>query len=67
MRAIEKSGSNYDKPDGQLGYGTPDFYKAYRILSGETVTEDKVQRPGIVKRTFIDAFHSATSGEVIKP
>lgn len=67
MKAIEESSSNYDTPNGKLGHGTPDFYKAYRILSGESVTEEKVQRPGIVKRTFIDAFHSATSDEVIKP
>lgn len=37
IAAIKQSGSQADKPDNELGYGIPDFMKAYRIL--------KEQRP----------------------
>lgn len=67
MRAIEKSADNYNTPNGKMGYGLPDFYKAYRILSGENVTTQKVQRPGAVQRTFIQSFFKSTSGKEIKP
>jgi serine protease AprX len=67
MRAIEKSSDNYHTPNGKTGYGLPDFYKAYRILSGEDISSEKTQRPGAVQRVFIDAFFESTSDKVIKP
>lgn len=66
MRAIEKSADNYNTPDGKMGYGLPDFYRAYRILSGENVPTTKVQRPGAVQRVFIESFFES-GDQVIKP
>lgn len=34
MDAIKESAHQYDNPDNQLGYGIPDFLKAYEILKG---------------------------------
>lgn len=66
MRAIEKSSDNYNTPDGKMGYGLPDFYRAYRILSGEDVPTTKVQRPGAVQRVFVDSFFKSTK-KIVKP
>ena len=33
--AIEQSASQASKPDNVLGYGIPDFYKAYQLLNGK--------------------------------
>ncbi|HIE15495.1 MAG TPA: T9SS type A sorting domain-containing protein [Bacteroidales bacterium] len=37
--AIEQSASQYEHPDSLLGYGIPDFEKAFFILSGITIQE----------------------------
>jgi len=35
MEAIKESASQYAQPDNELGYGIPDFLKAYELLKGE--------------------------------
>lgn len=41
FRAIEQSAHLYRNPDDGLGYGVPDFWKAFTILQGNTAwTED---------------------------
>ncbi len=37
MDAVRKSGSQADAPDNELGYGIPDFLKAYQLLKGKMV------------------------------
>lgn len=32
FQVIEKSGHQYDQPDNEMGYGIPDFMKAYELL-----------------------------------
>ncbi|HNE50234.1 MAG TPA: T9SS type A sorting domain-containing protein, partial [Chitinophagales bacterium] len=39
--AIEQSASQYLTPDKKIGYGIPDFEKAYTILSTATYVSDK--------------------------
>ncbi len=34
MEAIKESANQYNNPDNELGYGIPDFLKAYEILKG---------------------------------
>lgn len=36
LRAIEQSADMYHSPSDSLGYGIPDFWKAYLILQGDT-------------------------------
>ena len=69
IRAIEKSADRYDSPDKKHGHGTPDFYKAYRLLQGESqVKNKKKERPGIVKRNFVETMKIAKEkGKIIKP
>ena len=33
MNAIRRSASQADRPDNQLGYGIPDFQRAFQLLS----------------------------------
>ena len=40
--AIEDSASQADNPDNELGYGIPDFYKAYQILKGFSAWQESV-------------------------
>jgi serine protease AprX len=42
-RLIEESAHQYHQPDSLMGYGIPDFYKAYRSITGLTYKID----PGI--------------------
>ncbi len=37
--AVEQSASQSDAPDKSLGYGIPDFYKAYQLLKAESTAE----------------------------
>lgn len=37
MNAIRQSASQAETPDNKLGYGIPDFRKAFEILSGQTM------------------------------
>jgi subtilisin family serine protease len=55
-QAIEQSADRYENPDGKYGNGLPDFYKAYRILAGEEKLKEDKERPGIVKRGFVEAL-----------
>ena len=34
IRAVFRSASQFDNPDNQLGYGIPDFEKAFFLLQG---------------------------------
>ncbi len=36
MDAVRKSGNQADNPDNELGYGIPDFLKAYELLKGKS-------------------------------
>lgn len=42
--AVERSASQYDNPDDNVGYGVPNFYLAHLMLKGEseTQTEDNL-------------------------
>lgn len=40
MHAIEQSGNQSTQPDSLMGYGIPDFSKAYEILSGQPISMD---------------------------
>jgi serine protease AprX len=42
MEAVKASANQYDNPDNELGYGIPDFMKAYEILKGG---KERVVRP----------------------
>lgn len=55
--AIELSAHQYTNPDEFMGYGIPDFYKAYLILGGTNVfafTEDKLLGVSYTFEDFID-------------
>lgn len=68
MKAIQESADKYDAPNDKEGYGTPDFYRAYRILKGEKLTTKEKQRHGMVQRAFVEAFSEAEqTGEKINP
>jgi len=38
MDAVRRSASQYDHPDGDLGYGIPDFWRAHLLLGGRDLT-----------------------------
>lgn len=42
LQAVRMSGNQADEPDNKLGYGIPDFMKAYRILNS-TPEEEKIE------------------------
>ncbi|MEO1625292.1 MAG: S8 family serine peptidase, partial [Bacteroidota bacterium] len=55
LDAIRKSASQADAPDEELGYGIPDFFKAYLYLQtgkreGPTVRTERVQLYPVFKR-----------------
>jgi hypothetical protein len=39
MDAVRHSASQYDQPDGDLGYGIPDFWRAHLLLGGRDLTQ----------------------------
>ncbi|MEO8733122.1 MAG: S8 family peptidase [Flavobacteriales bacterium] len=39
MDAVRRSASQYDHPDGGLGYGIPDFWRAHLLLGGRDLTQ----------------------------
>jgi subtilisin family serine protease len=39
MDAVRRSASQYDDPDGDLGYGIPDFWRAHLLLGGRDLTQ----------------------------
>lgn len=43
IQAIENSASKTDQPDNAYGYGIPDFYAAYKELSGSVIELNKKQ------------------------
>jgi serine protease AprX len=69
IQAIERSSDRYDSPDRKYGHGTPDFYKAYRLLEGEgQVKNKKKERPGMVKRSFVETMKIARKkGKTVRP
>jgi hypothetical protein len=36
---VRRSASQYDDPDGDLGYGIPDFWRAHLLLGGRDLTQ----------------------------
>ncbi len=71
-QAIEQSADRHKNPDNKYGNGLPDFYKAYRILAGEEDVKEDKQRPGIIKRGFVDALQlikgkGEGKAKVVKP
>ncbi|MBZ0206931.1 MAG: S8 family peptidase [Flavobacteriales bacterium] len=38
MDAVRRSASQYDHPDGDLGHGIPDFWRAHLLLGGRDIT-----------------------------
>lgn len=64
MRAIEMSGDKANNPDNALGYGIPDMYKAFLILSGDkNITKSTLEGyPHIVPNPFKNNFHLIMKG-----
>ena len=66
--AIEQSGDNYNAPDNQNGYGVPNFYKAYQILSGDDAAQSqKVDRAGMVERGCADILLQVKGKKTVNP
>ena len=40
FEAIEKSSDQFNNPDAEMGYGIPDFLKAYQWLKGNESIEE---------------------------
>lgn len=59
-QAIEQSSSIYDNPNEQLGYGIPDFHKAYQLADAGLLSAEVINQSRNVKvypnpaRNFID-------------
>lgn len=55
MDAIRRSASQYDRPDDDLGYGIPDFWRAHLLLGGRDITGlTSPAALGVVPNPFID-------------
>lgn len=53
MEAVRKSGSQYDMPDEKMGYGIPDFLKAYNALRQPTPNDNIVFDSFVAKENVI--------------
>jgi len=53
IEAVKKSSSIYNNPDDRLGYGIPDFKKAYDDLNQQKITIDSL---AILGNSFIKVF-----------
>lgn len=67
-QSIIRSASQYGDPDTMLGYGIPDFYRAYwdlKKISGETIGGSHVisMYPNPFKQTFNLALYAVHDGE----
>ncbi|MCF8296321.1 MAG: S8 family serine peptidase [Saprospiraceae bacterium] len=58
IKAVEESSSQFYAPDSLKGYGIPNFYLAYLILSQRKIDDfDKENSVTILPNPFIDDFH----------
>jgi subtilisin family serine protease len=53
IKAVQKSSSIYDHPDNRIGYGIPDFKKAFNDLNQQRLLKDA---PTILGNKFIKVF-----------
>lgn len=55
MDAVRRSASQYDRPDDDLGYGIPDFWRAHLLLGGRDITGlTKPAALGVVPNPFTE-------------
>ncbi|MFZ5552106.1 MAG: S8 family serine peptidase [Bacteroidota bacterium] len=66
--AIEQSASQYNSPDSLMGYGIPDFYKAWQLLGGSNGNFGQDTYLGVFPNPFRDELnidiHSASMQSV---
>lgn len=67
--AIQQSASQYNNPDNYLGYGIPDFKKAYYLLSDYTINDKSTDQllniyPQPFNNNFNVIFYSASNQDV---
>lgn len=58
--AVKKSASQYGNPDDRIGYGIPDFKKAYEAL---TIEKNKRRQVAILKNAQIKVFPVPFTGQ----
>lgn len=57
MDAIRRSASQFDHPDGDLGYGIPDYWRAHLLLGGRDLTHlSQAQVLAVMPMPFTDHF-----------